>query len=86
VAWHCFSGIADFASFVAHAGASLLMMRLLPLRLEKRTYIATVNLFFFITNLIKLGPYALLGQLSATNLRASLALASLISLGVFFGS
>lgn len=80
-----FSGIAGFTSFVAHAGAPPLLMYLLPLRLEKRAYIATVNLFFFVTNLIKLGPYALLGQLSASNLRASLVLAPLIPLGVFLG-
>lgn len=80
-----FSALAGFTSFVAHAGAPPLMMYLLPLRMEKRTYIATVNMFFFVTNLIKLGPYALLGQLSAPNLWASLALAPLIPLGVFLG-
>ncbi|RJF95117.1 sulfite exporter TauE/SafE family protein [Noviherbaspirillum saxi] len=81
----CLSGLAGFTSFVAHAGAPPVMMYLLPLRLEKVTYIATNNMFFFITNLVKLVPYALLGQLSASNLSSSLVLTPLVPLGVFLG-
>jgi uncharacterized membrane protein YfcA len=79
------SAMSGFTSFVAHAGAPPIMMYLLPQRLDKTTYIATVNIFFLLTNAIKLVPYAWLGQFSSVNLLASLTLAPLVPLGVWLG-
>ncbi|MNN51970.1 Sulfite exporter TauE/SafE [compost metagenome] len=79
------SGVAGFTSFVAHAGGPPIMMYLLPQQLEKVRYIATVNVFFLLTNAIKLVPYALLGQFTWHNLGASLMLAPVVVLGVWLG-
>ncbi|MCY1516698.1 Sulfite exporter TauE/SafE [compost metagenome] len=79
------SGIAGFTSFVAHAGGPPIMMYLLPQQLDKVRYVATVNCFFLLTNAVKLVPYALLGQFTATSLTASLALAPVVVLGVWLG-
>jgi uncharacterized membrane protein YfcA len=79
------SAVSGFTSFVAHAGAPPLMIYLIPQKLDKTTYIATINFFFLLTNAIKLLPYAWLGQFSGTNLIASLSLAPLILAGVWLG-
>ncbi|WP_433770669.1 sulfite exporter TauE/SafE family protein [Pseudomonas putida] len=80
-----YSALAGFTSFVAHAGGPPLMMYLLPQQMDKVRYIATTNVFFLLTNAIKLVPYALLGQFSLTNLGASLALAPIVIPGVWLG-
>lgn len=76
---------SGFTSFVAHAGGPPVMMYLLPQRLDKVTYLATINVFFLITNAVKLVPYAWLGQFTSANLLASLMLAPLVPLGVRLG-
>ena len=77
--------VAGFTSFVSHAGGPPIMMHLLPQQLEKVRYIATINVFFLLTNAVKLMPYALLGQFSSDSLLASLALAPFVPLGVWAG-
>jgi uncharacterized membrane protein YfcA len=79
------SAASGYTSFVAHAGGPPIMMYLLPQRMDKTTYVATVNIFFLLTNAVKLAPYAWLGQFSGTNLLASAVLAPLIPLGVYGG-
>ncbi|MFC0711734.1 sulfite exporter TauE/SafE family protein [Azorhizophilus paspali] len=79
------SVLAGFTSFVAHAGGPPAMMHLLPQQLDKVRYVATINVFFLLTNAIKLLPYALLGQFSGDNLLTSLFLAPLVPLGVWAG-
>ena len=61
------------------------MVYLIPQRLDKVTYVATVSLFFMIVNAIKLVPYAWLGQFSPVNLSTSFLLAPLAPIGVWFG-
>lgn len=80
-----YSGVAGFTSFVAHAGGPPLMMYLLPQQMDKVRYVATTNVFFLLTNAIKLVPYALLGQFTLTNLGASLALVPIVIPGVWLG-
>lgn len=77
--------IAGFTSFLAHTGGPPVMMYLLPQRLNQVVYLATVNLFFLITNAVKLFAYAGLGQLSGINLSTSLVLAPLVPVGVWLG-
>jgi uncharacterized membrane protein YfcA len=79
------SGLSGYTSFLAHAGGPPVMVFLLPLRIEKTTYVATANLFFMIMNSSKILPYAALGQLSRENLLTSLALAPLVPAGVWLG-
>lgn len=79
------SALAGFTSFVTHAGGPPIMMYLLPQQMEKVRYVATINLFFLLTNAVKLVPYGMLGQFSAENLLASLALAPFAVVGVWLG-
>lgn len=79
------SSLAGFTSFVAHAGGPPVMMHLLPQQLDKLRYVATINMFFLLTNALKLIPYAALGQFSEENLLFSLMLAPIVPLGVWSG-
>lgn len=79
------AGVSGLTSFLAHAGGPPAQVYMLPQRMEKTTYVATVNLFFMIVNLVKLVPYAFLGQFSADNLGTSLLLAPLVPVGVSIG-
>jgi uncharacterized membrane protein YfcA len=79
------SGLSGYASFLAHAGGPPILVWMLPQRLDKVTYVATLNFFFMVMNASKILPYALLGQLSRTNLLTSVALAPLVPLGVWIG-
>lgn len=79
------SGLSGFTSFVAHAGGPPAMVYMLPQRLDKVTFVATVSLFFMIVNAVKLVPYALLGQFSSVNLATSILLAPLAPIGVQLG-
>ena len=79
------STLAGFTSFVAHAGGPPVMMHLLPQQLDKVRYVATINMFFLLTNALKLIPYTALGQFTADNLMMSLALAPIVPLGVYSG-
>jgi uncharacterized membrane protein YfcA len=77
--------LGGFTSFLAHAGGPPLMIHLLPQKLERTRFVATMNLYFLIINVVKLLPYALEGQLSARNFGSSLLLAPLVPLGVWIG-
>lgn len=79
------SGVSGFTSFLAHAGGPPAMVYMLPQRLDKTTYVATISVFFAFVNAVKLLPYAWLGQFSAANLGTSLVLAPLVPLGVWIG-
>ncbi len=79
------SGVSGVTSFVAHAGGPPLQIYMLPLRLDKEVFIATTNLFFLLVNLIKLGPYFMLGQFSSSNLLLCAVLAPFVPLGVYSG-
>jgi uncharacterized membrane protein YfcA len=76
---------AGFTSFVAHAGGPPLSMYLLRRSLDKTQFVATTVVFFAVVNYVKLLPYAWLGQLSASNLAASLLLAPFAPIGIAAG-
>jgi uncharacterized protein len=63
-------GLTGFTSFVSHSGAPPFQMYVLPQRLEKVSFVGTSTILFAVVNLAKLGPYYVLGQLSADNLTA----------------
>lgn len=77
---------AGFTSFVSHAGGPPLQMYLLPQRLAPRLFVGTSVIFFTVVNLIKVIPYAALGQLDTTNLTTSLVLSPLAPLSIFTGA
>lgn len=80
--WGC---IAGFTSFVAHAGGPPIAIYLLPLRLDKSLLVGTSVVFFATVNIIKLVPYAWLGQFQTENLITSLILLPLAPIGVKLG-
>lgn len=77
--------VGGFTSFVAHAGGPPLQVYMLPQKLDKRLYVGTSVMFFTAVNLIKLPPYALLGQLDAGNLTTSAMLLPIAPLGILAG-
>lgn len=76
---------AGYTSFVAHAGGPPFQVHMLPHRLDKTQFVGTSVMFFALVNLIKLPPYALLGQLAPANLSTSLALLPLAPIGMGLG-
>lgn len=80
-----FATVSGYTSFIAHAGVPPLLAYLLPLRLPKAEFVATMNVFFLAVNAAKLLAYGSLGQFSVANLRASVLLAPLIPVGVWLG-
>lgn len=77
--------VSGFTSFVSHAGGPPLFVYLLPLRLDKQLFAGTCVVYFTAVNLVKLVPYAWLGQFHAENLLTSLVLLPLVPLGVRLG-
>lgn len=77
--------VAGFTSFIAHAGGPPFQAYAIPQGLEKRTYAGTSVMFFFVVNMVKVVPYAMLGQFDATNVKTSLILIPLAPVGVLLG-
>ena len=77
--------LAGFTSFGIHAGGPPASIYLLPQRLEKTVLMGTFAIFFALVNLVKLVPYAWLGQFDASNLTTSLVLIPLAPVGVRLG-
>lgn len=48
---------AGFTSTLAHAGGPLVLLYLLPQRLEKEVFVGTIIKYFFVGNVVKLIPY-----------------------------
>jgi len=80
--WGAMSG---FTSTLAHAGGPPFAVYMLAQRIDKTLFVSTSVAFFLVVNYVKLVPYALLGQLSAANLTASLVFAPLAPLGIALG-
>jgi len=76
---------AGFTSFIAHAGGPPFQAYAIPQGLDKQTYTGTSVTFFFIVNMVKLIPYAALGQFDTENLTISLILIPLAPVGVLMG-
>lgn len=64
-------GVSGYTSFVAHAGAAPYQVYAQPLRMSPLIYAGTTTIFFAVCNMLKLVPYAMLGQLSAQNLKVA---------------
>ena len=77
--------IAGFTSFGIHAGGPPVNVYLLPQNLDKTILMGTMAVFFAIINVVKVAPYAMLGQLDYSNLITSLVLMPLAPIGVRLG-
>ena len=78
--------LAGYTSFVAHAGGPPYQVYTMPLRQPPAIYTGTSVAFFTAVNLVKLGPYAALGQLNATNLATSAVLMPIAAVAVLIGA
>lgn len=77
--------VGGFTSFVAHAGSPPYQIYMLPQKPDKTLYVGTSVVFFTALNLIKLPPYAFLGQLAPGNLATSFVLLPIALAGMFAG-
>ena len=66
--------LAGFMSLLVNVGAPPYQIHILPQRLDKLTFVGTTVMFFAFMNLMKIGPYFLLGQFSLRNFATSAAL------------
>jgi uncharacterized protein len=77
--------VAGFTSFISHAGSPPMMVYVLPQRLSPRIFAGTSAILFAAINLLKVGPYFLLGQFSRDNLTASAWLLPVAVVSTFAG-
>ena len=77
--------ISGYTSCIIHAGGQPISFYLLPLKLDKTIYVATVTLVFLYVNLFKLIPYYFLDLLVLSNLKISLLLSPLAPISIYFG-
>jgi uncharacterized membrane protein YfcA len=78
--------LSGFTSFTIHSGGLPISFYLLPMRLERKVFVATSAICYLFLNLFKIIPYAFLGQINLENLYISLILLPLAPLGVYFGA
>jgi uncharacterized membrane protein YfcA len=86
--WKSGSGFgfaAGMTSTLAHAAGPVMQMYLLPQQLPKKQFAATTCAFFWMLNLVKLIPFALLGRIQADNLKLGVLLLPVIPFGVALG-
>ena len=79
------SSIAGYTSFLIHAGNPPINFYMLPLKLDKVSFIGTMTLAFLVINVVKLIPYYYVGLLAPSNLIVSLILLPLAFVSVLFG-
>ena len=79
------SSIAGYTSFLIHAGNPPINFYMLPLKLDKVSFIGTMTLAFLVINVVKLVPYYYVGLLAPSNLIVSLMLLPLAFVSVLFG-
>lgn len=78
--------IAGVTSFVTHAGAPPYQVYTQPLGLNRRVFAGTAVISFAFVNLVKLGPYIALGQVSLSNVKISIMLMPVAGLFVFIAT
>lgn len=84
--WGVIAGtVAGFTSFISHAGGPPASMYLLSRNLDKTTYQATTVLVFWVINILKFVPYAVLGIFTVETFKIDLMLAPFALLGAFLG-
>jgi uncharacterized protein len=79
------SSMACLTSFVANAGGPPLAVYLLPLRLDRMTFVGTTTVYWAIANYLKIIPYWHLGQFSPENLWAAAVLLPVAPIGIWCG-
>ncbi len=86
-AWHgvLVGALSGFSSTVAHAAGPIMALFLIAQKPDKRTFVASSALFFFVTNWLKLPPYVMTGVVDGQVLRTAAKLAPMVPLGIGVG-
>ncbi len=77
--------LAGFSSTLAHAAGPIMALYLIAQKMDKKTFVGTTSLFFFVTNLLKLPPYVASGIVNVDILKVDLKLLPMIPLGIGVG-
>ena len=77
--------IGGYTSFIIHSGGTPINFFLLPQKLDKTIYVATMTLAFLIINIVKIVPYYYLDQLVFSNLKVSFILSPLAPISIYLG-
>lgn len=77
--------LTGYTSFVAHAGGPPFQTYVQPMRLSPTLFAGTAAIFFGALNMMKVIPYAMLGQFSTENLLMSAILAPLTIGSTYLG-
>ncbi len=77
---------AGFTSFVAHAGGPPYQVYTLPMRLDPKVFTGTSVIFFAVVNVVKVAPYAALGQFDGRTLWSALLMLPLAVVAVLAGA
>ncbi|MBT3380315.1 MAG: sulfite exporter TauE/SafE family protein [Lentisphaerae bacterium] len=80
-----FGAIAGLTSTLAHAGGPPIQMYLLPQRLDKLAFAGTTAAYFWGLNLLKVGPFCMMGRITADNLLLGVWMLPVMPLGVVLG-
>ena len=78
-------GFAAVSSTLAHAAGPIIVMYLLPLRLDRQLFVGTCAVYFFILNTAKLPAYYASGQFAHAAISFTLRLLPLVVAGAIFG-
>jgi len=86
--WHgaCAGTAAGVTSTLAHAAGPIVNMYLLPQGMDKGKYVATTVAYFWLINLVKLGPYVCLSMVRTDTLVASALLLPAVVVGAVVGA
>ncbi len=85
--WHGFLAgmLAGFLSAIAHSAGVIITMFLLPQKLPKRTFVATMALFFAVVNLLKVPGYLIIDLITWQSFKTGLFFIVFIPFGVKLG-
>ena len=78
----CFAGVS---STLAHAAGPIIALHLLPQKLDRRAFIGTSAVYFFLVNSSKLPAYYKAGMFSGLSPRAIAQFVPLVFVGALFG-
>jgi hypothetical protein len=82
---HWTGAYAGVSSTLAHAAGPIISMYLLPLGLDRRLFVGTSAVYFFLLNTSKLPAYWLSGQFARAELTFSLRFLPIVLAGALFG-
>jgi uncharacterized membrane protein YfcA len=77
---------AGITTTIAHSAGPILMLFLLPQKMDQRTFVGTTGRFFFIFNVLKVPFMIYSGQVTGATLQYGLWLLPLAPLGVWLGA